>query len=113
MYGAGLPEMPRVSSTFPCSVHWRTVWSPSSARPLRPREGAGGAGKPSFAERAEEFAGGVKHDLRGLPAIENVDVVVLVHAAPADFLERPARWQFRAIADDSARKLFVRYQGCH
>src|SRR5215831_8584388 len=23
-------SMSRVSSTFPCSVHWRTVWSPSS-----------------------------------------------------------------------------------
>jgi DNA polymerase-4 len=30
MKGAGLPEMPSVSSTFPSSVHWRTVWSPSS-----------------------------------------------------------------------------------
>jgi hypothetical protein len=30
MKGAGLPEIPNVSSTFPSSVHWRTVWSPSS-----------------------------------------------------------------------------------
>src|ERR1700738_544842 len=30
MKGAGLAEIPRVSSTFPSSVHWRTVWSPSS-----------------------------------------------------------------------------------
>ena len=30
MYGAGLPGMPSVSSTLPSSVHWRTVWSPSS-----------------------------------------------------------------------------------
>src|SRR5262245_2914150 len=30
MKGAGLPEMPNVSSTFPSGVHWRTVWSASS-----------------------------------------------------------------------------------
>src|SRR5271166_2524957 len=30
MKGDGLPEIPRVNSTFPSSVHWRTVWSPSS-----------------------------------------------------------------------------------
>ena len=55
------------------------------------------AGEQPFAERAEEVAVAVEHDHRMLAAIEDIDIVMLVDADAADFLERPARRKFRPV----------------
>src|SRR5215831_21035091 len=92
--------MPRVISTFPSNVHWRTVWSPSSVS----QTVSSGAmntpcarGKTPSPNERRKLPSAVEHDHRMLTAIEDVDVVVRVHANAADFLKRPAGREFRPV----------------
>jgi len=72
-----------------------------------------GARKQALAPGAEEIAVAVEHHHRVLAAIEHVDIVILVHADAADFLEVPARRQLGPVLDDLVFEFAVAHDGGH
>ena len=75
-------------------------------------EHAMGARIDALTPGPQEVSVAVEHDHRVLAAVEDIDVVVAVHADAADFLERPAGGQFCPVLHRFIG-VFAAADGCH
>src|SRR5215813_4604701 len=59
----------------------------------------------SFAPRPQNVTFAIEDDHRVLTAVENVNVVVVIDADPANLLEGPTLWQFCPVGDNAVLEL--------